>query len=231
MLYAELFSFYAKKYNVLPKTVWSASSLWALEIKSFFVLFVSLAIFGIGEGLILLSDLGSAPWTVLSQGVSIQGNFNVGWASFIISCIVMLFWLPLKLRVRLGTVLNILVIALFLGLSVEFMPKPTALLSRYFYLTVGILLFGIGSAFYLTCHQGAGPRDGLIVGLCQRFRLKVGMVRTTMEVSVCVLGFLLGGKLGIGTVLFAVSIGWVVQATLLCLLKLPHCLHKGNRLC
>ncbi|HHT7856739.1 membrane protein YczE [Pasteurella multocida] len=231
MLYAELFSFYAKKYNVLPKTVWSASSLWALEIKSFFVLFVSLAILGIGEGLILLSDLGSAPWTVLSQGVSIQGNFNVGWASFIISCIVMLFWLLLKLRVGLGTVLNILVIALFLGLSVEFMPKPTALLSRYFYLTVGILLFGIGSAFYLTCHQGAGPRDGLIVGLCQRFRLKVGMVRTTMEVSVCVLGFLLGGKLGIGTVLFAVSIGWVVQATLLCLLKLPHCLHKGNRLC
>lgn len=111
------------------------------------------------------------------------------------------------------------------------MPKPTALLSRYFYLTVGILLFGIGSAFYLTCHQGAGPRDGLMVGLCQRFRLKVGMVRTTMEVSVCVLGFLLGGKLGIGTVLFAVSIGWVVQDTLLCLLKLPHCLHKGNRLC
>lgn len=94
---------------------------------------------------------------MLSQGVAIQGDFSVGWASFLISCVVMLFWFPLRLRVGLGTVLNILVIALFLGLSVEFMSKPTALLSRYFYLTVGILLFGIGSAFYLTCHQGAGP--------------------------------------------------------------------------
>lgn len=225
------FLFMQKKFNVLPQTAWSASSLWAVEMKPLGVLFISLATLGLGEGLILLSDLGSAPWTVLSQGVAIQGDFSVGWASFLISCVVMLFWFPLRLRVGLGTVLNILVIALFLGLSVEFMPKPTALLSRYFYLTVGILLFGIGSAFYLTCHQGAGPRDGLMVGLCQRFRLKVGMVRTTMEVSVCVLGFLLGGKLGIGTVLFAVSIGWVVQATLLCLLKLPHCIHKGNRLC
>ncbi|MGC6404923.1 YczE/YyaS/YitT family protein [Bisgaard Taxon 45] len=219
-----------KKFNVLPKTSWSASSIWALESKPFGVLVISLAILGIGEGLILLSDLGSAPWTVLSQGVSIQGGFSVGWASFMISCLVMLLWLPLKLRVGLGTILNILVIALFLGLTAAFMPKPTALLSRYLYLIVGILLFGIGSAFYLTCHQGAGPRDGLMVGLCQRFRLKVGMVRTTMEVSVCVLGFLLGGKLGIGTLLFAISIGWVVQGTLLLLLNWPHSLHKGNRL-
>ncbi|MGC7559870.1 YczE/YyaS/YitT family protein [Pasteurella sp. PK-2025] len=217
-----------KKFHVLPQTPWAASSFWAIETKSLTVLICSLAILGIGEGLILLSHLGSAPWTVLSQGVALQANVSVGWSSFMISCVVMLFWLPLKLRLGLGTILNIIVIAFFLGLTAEFMPKPTALFNRYFYLSIGILLFGVGSAFYLTCHQGAGPRDGLMVGFCQRFHLKVGIVRTIMEVSVCSLGFLLGGTLGLGTLLFAISIGWVVQITLQLLIKLPAFFHKGN---
>ncbi|WP_424411564.1 YczE/YyaS/YitT family protein [Pasteurella sp. PK-2025] len=219
-----------KKFHVLPQTPWAASSFWAIETKSLTVLICSLAILGIGEGLILLSHLGSAPWTVLSQGVALQANVSVGWSSFMISCVVMLFWLPLKLRLGLGTILNIIVIAFFLGLTAEFMPKPTALFNRYFYLSIGILLFGVGSAFYLTCHQGAGPRDGLMVGFCQRFHLKVGIVRTIMEVSVCSLGFLLGGTLGLGTLLFAISIGWVVQITLQLLIKLPAFFHKGNHL-
>ncbi|HDR1021659.1 TPA: YitT family protein [Pasteurella multocida] len=219
-----------KRNHVLPLTPWAASNFWALEAKSLAVLICSLAVLGVGEGMILLSNLGSAPWTVLSQGVALQANVSVGWASFMISCIVMLFWLPLKLRLGLGTILNIIVIALFLGLTAEFMPKPTALSMRYIYLIVGILLFGVGSAFYLTCHQGAGPRDGLMVGFCQRFHLKVGIVRTIMEVTVCSLGFFLGGTLGVGTVLFAISIGWVVQMTLALLIKLPQTSYKRDRL-
>lgn len=86
------------------------------------------------------------------------------------------------------------------------------------YTISGTLLFGIGSAFYLTCHLGAGPRDGLMVGLCQRFGLKVGLVRTSLEVSVCLFGFLLGGTVGIGTLFFALSIGWIIQVTLKILL-------------
>lgn len=219
-----------KRNHVLPITSWAASSFWALEVKSLAVLVCSLAVLGMGEGMILLSNLGSAPWTVLSQGVALQMNVSVGWASFIISCIVMLFWLPLKLRLGLGTVLNIIVIAFFLGLTVELMPKPTALSVSYIYLVIGILLFGVGSAFYLTCHQGAGPRDGLMVGFCQRFQLKVGIVRTIMEVTVCSLGFFLGGTVGVGTVLFAIGIGWVVQMTLALLIKLPHTSYKRNHL-
>lgn len=219
-----------EKSHILPQMPWTASSFWAFEPKSCAVLILSLTAFGIGEGLVLLSDLGSAPWTVLSQGVSLKMGFSVGWASFIISCIVMLLWLPLKLRLGLGTLLNVVVIALFLGLTTEFIPKPTALLARSSYIIVGILLIGIGSAFYLTCHQGAGPRDGLMVGLCQRFHLRVGVVRTFIEIAVCSLGSLLGGTLGIGTILFAISIGWVVQFILTRLFATPSLHNEGNSL-
>ena len=103
--------------------------------------------------------------------------------------------------------MNIFVIALFLGLTVYLLEKPTALYLRFTYAVVGILLFGIGNAFYLTCHQGPGPRDGLMVGLCYRFHWKIGIVRTSIEVFVCLLGYLLGGVLGIGTLMFALGIG------------------------
>ncbi|CAM3839007.1 YczE/YyaS/YitT family protein [Avibacterium volantium] len=202
------------QFKVLPKTPWTAKNFWSVELQPLCVLILSLLILGLGEGLLLLSNLGSAPWTVLSQGIALQAGFSVGWASLLISALVMLMWLPLKLRVGLGTILNMLLVALALGISVAFLPAPSGILLRIGYAIIGILLFGIASAFYLTCHQGGGPRDGLMVGLCHRFHCKVGIVRTIMEVTVCVLGFMLGGTVGIGTLLFAFSIGWVVQATL-----------------
>ncbi|PJG83706.1 YczE/YyaS/YitT family protein [Caviibacterium pharyngocola] len=202
------------KFRVLPKTSWTAGSFWSFEFKPLAVLLFALTIMGFGEGLLLLSNFGSAPWTVLSQGVALQGHFSVGWASLIISCLVMLMWFPLKLRVGIGTLLNIVVIALLLGATTAYMPQPETLGERLIYALIGILLFGVGSAFYLTAHQGAGPRDGLMVGLCYRFRLKIGTVRTVLEVGVCALGFLLGGTVGIGTLFFAFSIGWIMQLTL-----------------
>ncbi len=212
-----------KKAQVLPHTPWAAKSLWAFEPKSFSVLLLSLSVMGFGEALLLLSDLGSAPWTILSQGVALHGEFSVGWASWIISSIVMLAWFPLKLRPGLATVMNIFVIALFLGLTVYLLEKPTALYLRFTYAVVGILLFGIGNAFYLTCHQGPGPRDGLMVGLCYHFHWKIGIVRTSIEVLVCLFGYLLGGVLGIGTLMFALGIGWVVQYTLFFIrCRVPH---------
>ncbi|PVX42857.1 hypothetical protein C8D76_101186 [Pasteurella langaaensis DSM 22999] len=202
------------KYAILPKTLWTAESLWALESRSLFVLCLTFIVVGIGEGLLLLSNLGSAPWTILSQGIALQLHVSVGWTSFLISLLVMLLWLPLRLRPGIGTILNVAVIALFLGLTVKFVPIPTALWLRWAYAIAGVLCFGIGTAFYLTCHQGAGPRDGLMVGICQRFHWKVGIVRTSLEVLVCVCGFLLGGTFGIGTLMYALTIGWVVQLTL-----------------
>ncbi|TDQ59529.1 hypothetical protein EDC45_0179 [Mesocricetibacter intestinalis] len=213
-----------QKLKFIPHTKWTATSLWSLEYPSLSMLFFSLIIVGIGEGVLLLSNLGSAPWTTLSQGIAIQGGFSVGWASFFISCAVMLAWLPLRLKMGIATLLNVVVIAFFLGLTTSCAPVPHTLICRFIYALIGVLLFGIGTAFYLTCHQGAGPRDGLMVGLCQRFHWKVAVVRTTIEVSVCLLGWLLGGVVGIGTLLFALSIGWVVQVTLLLIARSPFIL-------
>lgn len=217
-----------KKARVIPHTSWAATSLWSAKFKTLSVLFLALTILGVGDGLIVLSGLGSTPWTVLSQGVALQGEISIGWASFFISGVVMLAWLPLKLRFGLGTVLNIIVIAFFLGLTTKILPEPTALFSRIAFGVIGLFLYGLGTAFYLTCHLGAGPRDGLMVGICQRFQLKVGVVRTSIEIFVCVLGFLLGGTVGIGTLIFAAGIGWIVQGWLELIARLPHSMNERN---
>ncbi|MBF0750873.1 MULTISPECIES: YitT family protein [unclassified Pasteurella] len=219
-----------KKSRVLPYPRWAASSLWSANFSTLLVLILSLATLGIGDGLIVLSGLGSTPWTVLSQGVALQTQISIGWSSFFISCIVMLAWLPLKLRFGLGTILNMIVIAFFLGLTTKILPPPTALSGRIAFGLAGISLYGLGTAFYLSCHLGAGPRDGLMVGLCQRFQLNVGIVRTTLEVSVCLLGFILGGTVGIGTLIFATGIGWIVQGYLRLISHLPHSLNERNDL-
>ncbi|WP_105888012.1 YczE/YyaS/YitT family protein [Haemophilus influenzae] len=211
-----------KKARVIPHTPWAATSLWTVQYKTISILLFALSILGIGDGLIVLSGLGSTPWTVLSQGIAIQTNFDIGWSSFLISCAVMLVWKPLKLRLGLGTLLNIIVIALFLGITTKILTPPTALFSQIIFCLIGILLYGFGTALYLTCHLGAGPRDGLMVGICQRFHLRINVVRTSLEISVCLLGFLLGGVVGLGTVLFATSIGGVVQFFLNIIARLPH---------
>ncbi|CWW78999.1 YitT family protein [Haemophilus influenzae] len=211
-----------KKARVIPHTSWAATSLWTVQYKTISILLFALSILGIGDGLIVLSGLGSTPWTVLSQGIAIQTNFDIGWSSFLISCAVMLVWKPLKLRLGLGTLLNIIIIALFLGITTKILMPPTALFSRMIFCLIGILLYGFGTALYLTCHLGAGPRDGLMVGICQRFHLRINVVRTSLEISVCLLGFLLGGVVGLGTVLFATSIGGVVQFFLNIIARLPH---------
>lgn len=154
-----------KKVRVIPRTSWAATSLWTAQYKTISILLFALSILGIGDGLIVLSGLGSTPWTVLSQGIAIQTNFDIGWSSFLISCAVMLVWKPLKLRLGLGTLLNIIVIALFLGITTKILAPPTALFSRMIFCLIGILLYGFGTALYLTCHLGAGPRDGLMVGI------------------------------------------------------------------
>ncbi|OOF39918.1 MULTISPECIES: membrane protein YczE [Rodentibacter] len=218
-----------KKARAIPYTNWAASSLWSLESKTICVLLFALAILGIGDGLIVLSNFGSTPWTVLSQGIALQSGIGIGWASFFISVVVMLAWLPLKLRFGLGTLLNIIMIAFFLDITTKILPEPTALLSRMTFGIIGIFLYGLGTALYLTCHLGAGPRDGLMVGICQRFHLKVGFVRTGIEISVCLFGFFLGGIVGIGTLIFAAGIGWIVQGCLELITRFSHSLNEKHK--
>lgn len=197
--------------QVLPITRWSATGYWTIEKKSILMLCFSLCFFGFGDALLVRSGLGSTPWTILSQGIAKQTGLTVGTITFLTSCCVMLAWLPLKLKVGLGTLLNVSLIPLSLDLALLYIEQPVAMHWRLLYALSGTVIIGICSAFYLTCYMGAGPRDGLMVGLCQRYQLRVGIVRTLLEGLAALLGFLLGGTLGFATLFFAVAVGWVLQ--------------------
>lgn len=174
------------------------------------MLVVALWLFGIGDGMLVLSNLGSTPWTVLAQGIAIHGQLSLGLVTFLISVAVMLLWIPLKLKAGLGTILNIILIAVSLQVFVSVFQAPPDFIDRIWLCIGGVIVIGIASALYLTCHMGAGPRDGLMVGICQRTGWRVGVVRTSIEIVVCAIGWALGGTLGIGTLLFAFGVGWVV---------------------
>ncbi|WP_373778129.1 YitT family protein [Glaesserella sp.] len=203
------------KKSPIPKMPWSADHQWQLKASSLLMISVSTILMGIGEGLLVLANLGSSPWTVFSQGISIQSGLSIGTVVAIVSGVVLLLWIPLKMRFGLGTVLNIFWIALFIDLTVRFIPAPDAFVSRFALMVAAILLFGVSTTFYLSCQLGAGPRDGLMVGICLKYSWRVGVIRTLIEVTVCVLGFLLGGVVGISTVAFALCVGWIIQYTAL----------------
>lgn len=175
------------------------------------VLVIGLVLFGLGEACLVLANQGSIPWTVLSQGLSQQLQIPLGFMIFIISGLALLSWMPIRIKPGIGTVLNMIIIAWVLGMVVETVDGPESLLGRVVLTFFGIFLVGLASAIYLTCHMGAGPRDGLMVGLCQLTGWRVSVVRTGIEVIVSLLGWLLGGTLGIGTVLFAIFVVWAMQ--------------------
>lgn len=209
--------------RLLPPTPWQAKALWSCAPKSLAMLLFGLSLFGVGEGLLVLAQWGVTPWTTLAQGVALQTGLNIGVVTLLISVVVMLLWLPLRLRPGLGTLANMVVIALVLGLMVRFVPAPNGWILQFMCCFAGIVMVGIGSALYLTCQMGAGPRDGLMVGLAARMGWRIAWVRCGIESSVCLMGWLLGGTVGLGTVLFAVGVGWVVQ---LALQALSYCFTK-----
>lgn len=198
----------------VPTLAWSANSLWKPTPLALVVLVVSLTLCGFGETLIVKSNLGAAPWTVLALGVDNFTPFGLGSTTLMISVFVLMVWVPLRLKLGLGTVLNALIVAMSLGVFIPIVPAPTNALWQALYLVAGIVILGVGTCFYLSCHMGGGPRDGLLVGIWQKTNKSIGFVRTIIEISVCGMGFLLGGTVGIGTILFALGIGQVMQATL-----------------
>ncbi len=197
----------------IPNMPWTAEHQWHLKPSSLLMISIATILMGIGDGLLVLANLGSSPWTVFSQGVALQTGLSIGTVVAIVSIIVLLLWIPLQLRFGLGTILNIFWIALFIDLTLKYIPAPEDLASRLLLMSIAILLFGISTTFYLSCHLGAGPRDGLMVGMCQKYGWRVGVVRTSIEVLVCILGFLLGGTVGISTLAFALGVGWIIQYT------------------
>lgn len=211
--FSTLFNFFSPN-KTIPITPWSGAHPWDFGLKRFAILITGLAIFGLGDAFIITSALGNAPWSVLAQGVSLKVGISIGAATFIIGALVLLLWIPLKRKVGLGTVVNIFVISIFIDIGLLIVPSSTLFPIQLAYIFLGIIFVGIGSALYLTCNLGAGPRDGLMTGLHERTGVRIGRIRLAIELSVLMLGALLGGVIGLGTALFALLIGESIAISL-----------------
>lgn len=169
-----------------------------------------LAICGLGIALIVQAELGVAPWDVLHQGVSERTGIPIGTVIVIVGFALLLLWIPLRVRPGVGTVLNAVVIGLVVDLALPRLPDTELLVVRVPELAAGIVMFGVGTGLYIGTGLGPGPRDGLMIGLVARgWRIQTS--RTVLEVSVLVVGFVLGGSVGLGTAAFAFGIGPLVQ--------------------
>lgn len=206
MSFRDLFSLF-KPHRTVPQVPWTAAHRWDLSPKRVAILILGLAIFGLGDGMIIQSGLGNAPWSVLAQGISLKSGLSIGTSTLIIGAFVLSLWIPLKERPGFGTLANILIISLFIEIGTNIFPLQDSLLTGLTYTFLGIALVGIGSAFYITCGLGPGPRDGAMTGLHHRTGVRVGRVRLGLEVIVSIAGAALGGTLGLGTLLFALFIG------------------------
>lgn len=175
---------------------------------------LGLALFGVGIALMVRSNLGLNPWEVLHQGISNRTGISIGSVSILLGIPILLAWLPLGQRPGWGTLLNIVLIGLVTDLTLPLLPQTASLPTRAALLLAGILTIGLGSGLYLGAEMGAGPRDGVMMGLARRSRLSVRLVRTAIELSVLGLGWLMGGTVGVGTLLFALGIGPIVQFAL-----------------
>ena len=210
---------FLKPSRTIPITSWRAESTWGLTngnqiLQRFLLLIFGLTVFGIGEAFLVVTSLGNSPWVVLSEGISLNSNLNIGQATFFVSLVVLFFWIPLRQKPGFGTLANIVVIAVAIELGLLIIPEVNNIFLKLFYVLFGILLVGIGSALYITCGLGTGPRDGLMTGLHYRTGVRVGRVRLGIEVVALTTGALLGGSLGVGTALFALLIGQSVAISL-----------------
>ncbi len=197
-----------RPHRTIPRTSWTAHSPWSLSISRVLILTFGLTIFGFGEALLIQSTLGNAPWSVLSQGIGRHSSLSLGWATFYLSIVVLLGWIPLKQRPGFGTLANIVVIAFSLQIGTDIFPiQHHTLWIRLAYVFGGIALIGCGSSFYITCGLGPGPRDGLMTGIHRVTGVRVGRVRLLIEIIVLSIGWAAGGRVGIGTLCFALFIG------------------------
>lgn len=166
-----------------------------------------LACFGVGVALMVRADLGLSPWQVFHQGVAEKAGIAIGTVTILTGIVVLLAWIPLRERFGLGTILNVAIIGNMMNLSLLALPDDLGGLAvRLAAMAGGIVLIGLGSGLYIGAGMGPGPRDGLMTGLARR-GLHIGAVRTGLEVTVLVVGWMLGGTIGLGTLAFAVTIG------------------------
>lgn len=174
---------------------------------------LGLAVFGVGVALLLDADLGAAPWDVFHTGVSELTGIPVGTVIIATGLALLFLWIPLRETPGLGTLLNAIEIGLVVDLVLPLIPQPEPLAIRFAMMLCGVVLVAIGSGIYIGAGLGPGPRDGIMTGLARR-GVSIGSARTGIEVTVLVVGALLGGAVGVGTAVFALAIGPLVQVFL-----------------
>ena len=204
------------KIKNIPKVSWSSKNPLNLKprLSTFFFLCFGLSLFGIGEGLLLVSYTGASPWSVLAQGISLKVNASIGIITFFISIFVISLWVFLNQKPGIGTILNAVIIAAMIDLCLNYISTPESFILKMILAVAAVLLVGIGSGIYLVANLGPGPRDGLMTGLQKKTNLPIAAVRAFLEITVVSIGWYLGGTVGIGTILFAFGIGPAVALSL-----------------
>lgn len=177
-------------------------------------LLVGLFLYGAGCALTVEAGLGVDPWTVFAQGLSLRTGIGIGWVTNILGFFVLLLWIPLRQRPGVGTVANILLVGTSMQLVLDVVPPISGTVAQFATLLGGILIVTLASGLYIGARFGPGPRDGLMTGMHTRLGWPIWVCRATVELSVLVVGWLLGGTVGIGTVLFALLIGPLVHVAL-----------------
>ena len=193
----------------IPKVSWSSEEPLNFKprISTFFFLCFGLTLFGLGEGLLIVSFTGASPWTVLAEGISLNVDFSIGTVTFFISLGVLFLWLFLNQKPGIGTFLNALIVAVMIDISIALIPTPENYISQLLIAIFAVLIVGLGSGFYLVANLGPGPRDGLMTGLQEKTNLPIALVRAFLEITVVSIGWYLVGTVGVGTLLFAFGIG------------------------
>ena len=195
----------------VPTTWWSADDPWTLKpsVSTLILLIIGLIIFGAGDAVLIAAGIGNTPWTVLAEGIAITlgEDWTIGKATFLVSVLVLLLWIPLREKPGFGTILNAILIAATIEVLLPILPTPESLAVQLAQVVAGVIMIGIGSGLYLTANLGPGPRDGTMTGLTKVTGISIGKVRGGIELSVLLIGWAMGGTFWIGTIIFAVLLG------------------------
>ena len=193
----------------VPKVLWSSNKSLNLKprISTLFFLCLGLTLFGLGEGLLIVSAAGASPWSVLAQGIYLNVGLSVGMITIFISVGVLILWIPLNQKPGIGTVLNAIIIGLVIDICIKFVPTPENYISQLLLASIAVLMVGLGGGIYLVANLGPGPRDGLMIGIQKKTNFPIATVRAFLEITVMSIGWYLGGTVGVGTLLFAFGIG------------------------
>ena len=197
----------------VPTTQWSSDEPLNFSPKplTLFFLILGLFLFGLGESLIITASIGMSPWTVLAEGLSLTSGLSIGVLTFLISLIVLLLWIPLKQKAGIGTILNVIIIAAVIEWSLPYLPHPETYLMQVLQAILGTLVVGFASGIYLIANLGPGPRDGLMTGFQRVTNLPIAWVRVFLEITIISIGWVLGGTIGVATVIFAFGVGPAVS--------------------